>query len=83
LISKREFWRFSKLPVPAPIGTNQSIFSHMILPMDQHPRQQKGRHQRSTHDALSRAPCTDIQNNLADKARKPGIPVWKFGEGDV
>jgi hypothetical protein len=28
-------------------------------------------------------PCTDIRNNLADKAKKPGIPVWKFGEGDA
>ena len=26
-------------------------------------------------------PGTGIQDNLADKARKLGIPVWKFGEG--
>ena len=24
-------------------------------------------------------PCTGIQDNLADKAKKLGIPVWKFG----
>jgi hypothetical protein len=24
---------------------------------------------------------TGIQENLADKARKLGIPVWKFGNG--
>ena len=24
-------------------------------------------------------PGTSIQDNLADKARKLGIPVWKFG----
>jgi hypothetical protein len=24
-------------------------------------------------------PGTGIQDNLADKARKLGIPVWKFG----
>jgi hypothetical protein len=26
-------------------------------------------------------PGTGIQRNLADKAKKLGIPVWKFGEG--
>jgi len=26
-------------------------------------------------------PGTGIQENLADKGRKLGIPVWKFGEG--
>ena len=26
-------------------------------------------------------PGTGIQDNLADKARKLGIPVWKFGSG--
>jgi hypothetical protein len=26
-------------------------------------------------------PGTGIQANLADKARKLGIPVWRFGEG--
>jgi hypothetical protein len=26
-------------------------------------------------------PGTGIQANLADKAKKLGIPVWKFGEG--
>ena len=26
-------------------------------------------------------PGTGIQDNLADKARKLGIPVWKFGDG--
>src|SRR5260370_32421316 len=26
-------------------------------------------------------PGTGIQENLADKARKLGIPVWRFGEG--
>ena len=26
-------------------------------------------------------PGTGIQENLADKARKLGIPVWKFGNG--
>ena len=26
-------------------------------------------------------PGTGIQDNLADKARKLGIPVWRFGEG--
>ena len=26
-------------------------------------------------------PGTGIQDNLADKAKKLGIPVWKFGEG--
>jgi hypothetical protein len=26
-------------------------------------------------------PGTGIQDNLADKARRVGIPVWKFGEG--
>ena len=26
-------------------------------------------------------PGTGIQDNLADKARKFGIPVWKFGSG--
>jgi hypothetical protein len=26
-------------------------------------------------------PGTGIQDNLADKARKMGIPVWKFGNG--
>ena len=26
-------------------------------------------------------PGTGIQENLADKARKLGIPVWKFGKG--
>lgn len=26
-------------------------------------------------------PGTGIQDNLADKARKLGIPVWKFGNG--
>ena len=26
-------------------------------------------------------PGTGIQDNLADKARKLGIPVWKFGKG--
>ena len=26
-------------------------------------------------------PGTGIQGNLADKARKMGIPVWKFGDG--
>jgi hypothetical protein len=26
-------------------------------------------------------PGTGIQDNLADKARKLGIPVWKFGGG--
>jgi hypothetical protein len=26
-------------------------------------------------------PGTGIQNNLADKAKKLGIPVWKFGGG--
>ena len=26
-------------------------------------------------------PGTGIQENLADKARKLGIPVWKSGEG--
>jgi hypothetical protein len=24
---------------------------------------------------------TEIQDNLADKAKKLGIPVWKFGAG--
>jgi hypothetical protein len=24
-------------------------------------------------------PGTGIHNNLADRAKKPGIPVWKFG----
>ena len=28
-------------------------------------------------------PGTGIQDNLADKARKLGIPVWKFGNGDA
>ncbi|WP_130732806.1 DUF2493 domain-containing protein [Komagataeibacter xylinus] len=28
-------------------------------------------------------PDTGIQENLADKARKLGIPVWKFGSGGV
>jgi hypothetical protein len=28
-------------------------------------------------------PGTGIQENLADKARKLGIPVWKFGNGGV
>jgi hypothetical protein len=26
-------------------------------------------------------PGTGIQDNLADKAKKLGIPVWKFSEG--
>jgi len=26
-------------------------------------------------------PGTGIQDNLADKARKMGVPVWKFGNG--
>ena len=26
-------------------------------------------------------PGTGIQDNLADKAKKLGIPVWKFGAG--
>ena len=26
-------------------------------------------------------PGTGIQGNLADKAKKLGLPVWKFGEG--
>ena len=26
-------------------------------------------------------PGTGIQDNLADKAKRMGIPVWKFGEG--
>jgi hypothetical protein len=26
-------------------------------------------------------PGTGISENLVDKARKLGIPVWKFGEG--
>ena len=26
-------------------------------------------------------PGTGIQDNLADKARKLGIPIWKFGNG--
>jgi hypothetical protein len=26
-------------------------------------------------------PATGIQGNLADKPRKLGIPVWKFGDG--
>jgi hypothetical protein len=26
-------------------------------------------------------PGTGIQHNLADKARKLGIPVWQFGGG--
>jgi hypothetical protein len=26
---------------------------------------------------------TGIQDNLADKAKKLGIPVWKFGDGGV
>ena len=26
-------------------------------------------------------PGTGIQDNLADKAKKLGISVWKFGEG--
>jgi hypothetical protein len=26
-------------------------------------------------------PGTGIQCNLADKAKKLGIPVWKFGNG--
>ena len=26
-------------------------------------------------------PGTGIQENLADKARKLGIPVWKFADG--
>jgi hypothetical protein len=26
-------------------------------------------------------PGTGIQGNLADKAKKLGIPVWKFGNG--
>jgi hypothetical protein len=26
-------------------------------------------------------PGTAIQDNLADKAKKLGIPVWKFGNG--
>lgn len=26
-------------------------------------------------------PGTGIQDNLADKARKIGIPVWRFGTG--
>ena len=26
-------------------------------------------------------PGTGIQDNLADKARRMGIPVWKFGDG--
>jgi hypothetical protein len=26
-------------------------------------------------------PGTGIQDNLADKARKLGIPAWKFGSG--
>jgi hypothetical protein len=26
-------------------------------------------------------PGTGIQDNLADKAKKLGIPVWKFGSG--
>jgi hypothetical protein len=25
--------------------------------------------------------CLSIQGNLADKAKKLGIPVWKFGKG--
>ena len=28
-------------------------------------------------------PGTGIQANLADKAKKLGIPVWKFGEGSA
>jgi hypothetical protein len=24
--------------------------------------------------------CTGIQDNLADKAKRPGIPVWKFSD---
>jgi hypothetical protein len=27
-------------------------------------------------------PGSGIQENLADKARKLGIPVWRFGAGD-
>ena len=27
------------------------------------------------------APGAGIQENLADKARRLGIPVWKFGSG--
>jgi hypothetical protein len=26
-------------------------------------------------------PGTGIQDNLADKARKLGVPVWRFGGG--
>jgi hypothetical protein len=26
---------------------------------------------------------TGIQENMADKARKLGIPIWKFGNGDA
>jgi len=26
-------------------------------------------------------PGTGIQNNLADKAKRLGIPVWRFGDG--
>jgi hypothetical protein len=26
-------------------------------------------------------PGSGIQDNVADKAKKLGIPVWKFGEG--
>ena len=26
-------------------------------------------------------PGTGIQGNLADKAKRLGLPVWKFGEG--
>lgn len=29
--------------------------------------------------AVMHSPGTGINNNLGDKAKKPRIPVWKFG----
>jgi hypothetical protein len=36
---------------------------------------------RSPADRRHRLPGSGIQENLADKARKLGIPVWRFGSG--
>jgi len=62
-------WR--RVRYPHPLGRNPRRLSHCA------------RHAmlESLPIGVLHFPGTGIQDNLADKARKLGIPVWKFGKG--
>jgi hypothetical protein len=69
---------WGSLGIFGPISTHPDTWNHGIARLLIPPVLERLNALGARHLAF---PGTGIQENLADKARKLGIPVWKFGNG--